>query len=451
VGRLLYLVHSLPPEEYTGTPLAAHGYARALAARGWEVTVVYPSPAAVSWAPQPYRRDGEAFTRIEVPPTHSFGAGWSIDSPAQHADARPPAVGGFRLILREVAPDLMHVVNNVHLPLDLPEVANAEGVPVVRSVTCAEDLCGLIAPVSPRSGPAGYCTPPLTPEQCARCVGAARPDLADAALAARLVRKRARAASQYRRVFDRVIFPTAWFRHYFEQTLPLDPARVRVVGMGMDLASWSGSPRATEPRPRRADGAPVVFCLAGAWDPVKLPRALVDAFTRPPLLERNDYRLVVLGAGHDDLVAPLRANPNVDLRGAYRADDLPSLLAPADVGLAPSYFETFHRVTREYLLAGLPVVGSRAGGIVDIIRHGTNGLLFDHAEPESLTRALIQLLDDRALLDRLTNGAARTPVRSLDEEADALAGLYDGLLAQRGGRRARGAPLRRPIPVPAPA
>ncbi len=257
MAKILYLVHSLPPEEHTGTPLFAYGYARAMAARGHEVTVVYPSVTTTSWALNLERLPGEAFDRVVVPPTSFLGPFWSIEAASEHPSSSPASTEAFREVLRMVDPDLVHVVNNVNLPLDFPELAKTEGIPVVRSVTCAEDLCGLIAPVSPRSGRRGYCPAPLTPEHCARCVAsvfgeaangvevaprkrtqaaAVREDREHRDLVAKLARKRARTAEQYLRVFDRTVFATAAFRHYFEQTIPLDPTRVRVIEMGLDPA-----------------------------------------------------------------------------------------------------------------------------------------------------------------------------------------------------------------------
>lgn len=496
--RLLYLVHSLPPDEHSGTPLFAYGYACSLATRGFDVTVAYTTDSATSWDLVPERRGDEPFDRVVVPPTSYRGQHWSIQAPSDNGADAPRATEAFQHLLRVVRPDLVHVVNNVHLPLNWPELAQARGIPVVRSVTCAEDLCGLIAPVSPRSGPDGTCTAPLTPEHCARCIAAvtaaaaidagekdagpgdttststlpleitaldgpgrtpsgvapvSKADRRSAAdehrrLTGSLQQKRARSASQYRRVFDRVIFATAGFRQYFEQTLPLDPATVRVIGMGMDLAPWlaqrgdragGGSDASTAsiaaaPSPDPNPGRPVVFCLAATLDPAKGFDAVTHAFTRPALLERDDYRLVLLGGGNDRLVAPmLAANPHVTWHGPYRSEDLPELLSHVDVGLSTSYFETFHRVTREYLLAGRPVIGSRAFGIPDVIRPGHNGLLFDHAEAGSLARAVIMLLDDRDLLAALTRGARTTVVRSTDDEADDLAALYAEVLAEAGG------------------
>jgi glycosyltransferase involved in cell wall biosynthesis len=478
--RLLYLVHCLPPEEQSGTPLVAYGYAHALAARGFEVTVAYPTATATPWELDPERWVGEPFDRVVVPTTSFRGEHWSIDAASDDGTDAPRANQAFLGLLRLIVPDLVHVVNNVHLPLSWPELAHEQGIPVVRSVTCTEDLCGLIAPVSPRSGSGGYCQAPLTPEGCARCVEAHRsasavvvppagrgdgpgtvisvpsassvpapdgpvpsdhtllraiadqhPRLVDA-----LRHKRARSASQYRRVFDRVVFATPGFRHYFELTLPLDPGKVRVIEMGMELSPWGGRTNggagaAFAPLPSAEPGHPVVFCLAAGLATMKGFDAVAEAFTSPGLLRREDYRLVLLGGGDERLVAPmLAANPNISWHGPYRSGDLPELLSRVDVGLSTSYFETFHRVTREYLLAGRPVIGSRAFGIPDIIRPGRNGLLFDHRDAGSLARAVITLLEDRELLATLADGARATDVRSTDDEADELAALYTEVLAE---------------------
>ncbi|HEY1989440.1 MAG TPA: glycosyltransferase family 4 protein [Acidimicrobiales bacterium] len=461
MAKILYLVHSLPPEEHTGTPLFAYGYARAMAARGHQVIVVYPSVYTTSWELAPERLPDEDFDRVVVPSTSFTGPFWSIEAASSDPTTSPTPVAAFLQLLRRVKPDVVHVVNNVNLPLDFPELAKVEGIPVVRSVTCAEDLCGLIAPVSPRSGRRGYCSAPLTPEHCARCVATVFADSGNGAgpapangarartaaldreyqqLVTKLTRKRARTAEQYLRVFERTIFATAAFRHYFEQTIPLDPAGVRVIEMGLDpaprhplsaeMTSILSEALPAEEGTSASRVKPVMFCLAATLDPAKGIDTLVEAFTDPRLRDRDDYRLCLLGGGNEDLVAGLvDTNPNVIMVGAYEPEELPALLAQMQVGLSTSGFETFHRVTREYLLAGIPVIGSRAFGIPDIVRPGKNGLLFDSTDPDSLVRAVLSLLDDHPLLAELTEGARTTPVRSCDEEADDLAALYAELLA----------------------
>ena len=450
--HVCYVVHGLPPDEHTGTPLVALGYAQALSARGWAVTVVSGTdPTVTSWAaPDTVQEPDEGFVRVRVPISPFHGVGWAIHA-ASVRGVETPAAAGFARILRRRRPDVVHVVDNVNLPLELPEVAKSAGIPVVRTVSCAEDLCALVAPVSPCSGPSGCCLPPLTAEHCAACVAAARPDLLTADPRERLhpgderddaqpgapdddawwrrnlldalQRKRARTVHQYTNVFDRIVFSNPAWRRYFEATLPLDPTRARTIAMGMDLGPWADARSAG----RSLDASePVVLGIAGTLDAVKGADALLGAFTSPELLARDDYRLRCIGGGDPALLAALTAgNPRVELHDRYRAEELPGLLADLHVGLAPSYFETFHRVTREYLLAGLPVVASRVLGVLDVVHHGVNGLLFDHAEPGAFVRAVVAILDDRELLARLRTGAAATTIRSVDDEADELCALYD--------------------------
>ena len=122
--------------------------------------------------------------------------------------------------------------------------------------------------------------------------------------------------------------------------------------------------------------------------------------------------------------------------GAFRgfpAEQLPAILHAADVGLSPSRFETFHRVTREYLSAGLPVIGSTAFGIPDVVRSGENGILFEPGDVEEFRRAVLSVLDDRAYLARLTAGARATRIRTKAEEIDDLAAEYNAIVSTPAG------------------
>jgi glycosyltransferase involved in cell wall biosynthesis len=457
--KVLFLVHAFPPEEETGTTLLAEGYVRELSQRGWEVAVLYVSPTARSWETAgALRHPGESFDRIPVPgpPLFMRGDVWSLCAPSSFAGPQHPLNVAFERILTEVAPDLVHVVDNVNLSLDWPERAAARGIPVVRTVSCAEDLCGLIPPVSPISDAVGYCLPPLTPERCARCLastggafarfeiglselngdavsgpglshaegGPARDSLIDL-----LERKRARTATQYGETFSRVIFSSRGFRAYFEGTTPLPPERAVVIPLGIDPLpgqtrsdASADSDRSTDPL--RAD-RPLVFGSVGTVAAHKGSDALVGAFLSPALLDRDDYRLTIIGGGDTSLLTELLArNPNVTWHGAYRPDELPALLGGIDIGLSTSRFETFHRVTREYLLSGIPVIGSMAFGIPEVVHPGRNGLLFDHAEPGSLQRAVTACLDDADLVSRLTAGARTTTIKSVRDEIDQMVALY---------------------------
>jgi glycosyltransferase involved in cell wall biosynthesis len=444
---VVYLVDALPPRVFGGTPLVAWDYARSVAGRGWDVSVVTPVDTIEAWdLAAPDRRRDEPFTRYEVPPTAARGIAWALEAASSPGD--PAALAWFSGVLAGRRPDVVHVISNVNLPLEWAELAHDRGIAVVRSVTGPEDLCGLGHPTSPRAGPGGYCPAPLTPARCARCVTSvfrpppepgpvdrgpsvasarAYPMVAAERTArwdAQLRRKRVRAAYDFGHVYDQILFSTSGFRTYFEQTLPLPGSRVRVVGMGL-----TPSPARPPARTRPAD-APLRLTVLGQVHPTKGVAALIDAFSHPALVGRaGEYQVTFHGGGDLHLLDALRrANPSVEVRGAYRPETLPDLLAETDVGISASRFETSHRVTREYLQAGVPVIGSLAFGIPDVVVHGRNGLLFDHADPTGLCTALVALLDDPRLRHRLGQGARATRVRHLDEEIDDVIDVYHRLL-----------------------
>lgn len=458
---VLLVVHALPPEENSGTPLVTHGYAETLGGAGWDVTVLSASANARPWAlARRSREPFEPFTRLEVPTDFGSGSSW-LDAWSEPRTPSTPigTVVQVTRTLERIRPDIVHVVDNVFLPLCIPEIAHEMGMSVVRSVSCAEDLCALVVPVSPCSGPSGYCEPPLSTEHCACCVtelegahlldrfrptGIAHVDAQrQVELRTLLGAQRARAVHQFRSVFDMVLFASEKFRSYFEQTLPLDPMRTRVVPMGVDVPVIDGDSVSNAPGAGAGAGRvePITFLVAGNAHSAKGADAIVSAFTHPEVAQRDDWRLLLAGGGERRLYGRLLEDDRVRDEGPYEPQDLVTLCAHADIGISASVFETFHRVTREYLSRGVPVIGSTAFGISDAIMDGSNGLLFDHTDGTSLRRAVQRVLDDQELLTRLRRGARTTKVRRVAEEVEEISSLYGELIARRSS-------LVGPVPLP---
>jgi glycosyltransferase involved in cell wall biosynthesis len=112
-------------------------------------------------------------------------------------------------------------------------------------------------------------------------------------------------------------------------------------------------------------------------------------------------------------------------------------VAPAEVAAAlddatalvlPSWSEGLPRVAMEAFARGRPVVGSRAGGIPDIVEDGVSGLLVPPGDAAALADALLRVLRDRALAERLAAGAAGAASRwaqTPEEYADRVAALVE--------------------------
>lgn len=118
--------------------------------------------------------------------------------------------------------------------------------------------------------------------------------------------------------------------------------------------------------------------------------------------------LLVVGGGRETapierLVAEL---PEQTRRAArFAPAEVAAALDDSSLLVLPSLSEGLPRVAMEAFARGRPVVGSRAGGIPDIVQDGINGLLVPPGDAPALAEALVRVLGDRMLLERLADGA----------------------------------------------
>lgn len=114
-------------------------------------------------------------------------------------------------------------------------------------------------------------------------------------------------------------------------------------------------------------------------------------------------------------------------------EDVGTLLSQSDVFVLPSRSEAFPNGAIEAMAAGLPVVASRVGGLLDLIDHGRTGLLVEPGDPQALAAALRQLFTDRARAAQLGD-RARAEVRqrySFDRMVESFEDLYLASLPAR--------------------
>jgi glycosyltransferase involved in cell wall biosynthesis len=135
-----------------------------------------------------------------------------------------------------------------------------------------------------------------------------------------------------------------------------------------------------------------------------------DAIAAMPamLSARPLARLLVIGDGPDrsrfeDQARALGVAERVTFTGWVDSHRLPDYYAAADIFIGPSkraangWVEAQGLTFAEALLAGLPVVATRSGGIVDVIRDGDTGLLVNEGSPGEIAAAALRLLDAPAL------------------------------------------------------
>jgi glycosyltransferase involved in cell wall biosynthesis len=113
------------------------------------------------------------------------------------------------------------------------------------------------------------------------------------------------------------------------------------------------------------------------------------------------------------------------------ADGIVAALDAASLLVLPSRSEGMGRVVVEALCRTRPVLGSRVGGIPDLVRDGENGVLVPPGDAAALAEALEALLRDRGRLEQLAAGAWESAQPWLATPADyarRMRELVDSLL-----------------------
>ena len=120
--------------------------------------------------------------------------------------------------------------------------------------------------------------------------------------------------------------------------------------------------------------------------------------------QRPNVKFIIAGDG--PLKYPLQAlaceyGLEKDVLFVGHRDDSHEILELMDIFVLPSFSEGIPMVLLEALALARPVVGSRVGGIPEVIEHGVSGLFVTAGREEELAQSCIALMDDYGWAQRL--------------------------------------------------
>jgi alpha-1,6-mannosyltransferase len=198
------------------------------------------------------------------------------------------------------------------------------------------------------------------------------------------------------RDYDRIVCCTRWAASEFER-LRVD--NLLRIPLGVDLDTFAPDHRSLELRDRYAARDDVLIVYAGRLAPEKQPERALDALES---LRAGGVPAVLVVAGSG--VMRERMEKRAEAAGlpvhflgfVHDRRELATLLASADVTLAPGPLETFCLSALESLACGTPVVANTSGGVSEIVGEGgvaatgesfVEGVKALLAEPEARRRA----------------------------------------------------------------
>lgn len=153
-------------------------------------------------------------------------------------------------------------------------------------------------------------------------------------------------------------------------------------------------------------------------------------------LAGEEPRARLLVAGRGELEAELRAETRrlgIEERVCWLGEraDVPRLLRSVDVFVLPSLWEGLSVALLEAMAAGLPIVATRVAGTDQVLEDGDSGLVVPPADDSALAAALVNVLGDPSLRERLGLRARQVAAQgySAAVQADRYLALYRELLA----------------------
>lgn len=124
----------------------------------------------------------------------------------------------------------------------------------------------------------------------------------------------------------------------------------------------------------------------------------------------ESFKLKIIGTGEQErdlkvLAVDLDLESRIEFLGHVPYEEIPKHLHRADIFIRPSIAEGFGNSFIEAMAAGLPVIATPVGGIVDFLRDGETGLFCEVKNPENIARQVTKLAGDPELRQKLiTNG-----------------------------------------------
>lgn len=185
----------------------------------------------------------------------------------------------------------------------------------------------------------------------------------------------------------------------------IESSRVRIIPNGVDIERFKPVTNVQAMKQRFGLGDEPCVLFVGSLIPRKGLPFLVEA-AKKVVKERAGTKFLIVGDG--PLKSQLMASLEIaNLSGNFKflsnlsEAQLPAIYNCADVFVLPSIQEGQGIVLLEAQASGVPVVAFDIGGVNEAVRNGESGFLVKRGDSDSLSGALLRLLSDKVLRERM--------------------------------------------------
>lgn len=220
----------------------------------------------------------------------------------------------------------------------------------------------------------------------------------------------------YRRSRLTFVTPSRWMFEMAQRSM-LQHFPIHHIPHGVDTESYRPLDREMS---REALGIPrgknVLLYLARRMNPahkasfIKGADVLAQALRDMPRSLKKETVVLLVGEGANDFASEVDL-PAVPL-GFISSDRLKAVVySAADIFLFPSRAENFPLVLLESMACGTPAIAFEVGGVPEIVRTGTTGILVEPGDTKQFTSAIVRLLENATVLSGLRARCRETALK----------------------------------------
>ncbi|GAB5098535.1 hypothetical protein YK56LOC_42520 [Caballeronia sp. HLA56] len=225
--------------------------------------------------------------------------------------------------------------------------------------------------------------------------------------------------------------------HYVRQHLisaGVPNTRVHTIYDG--IHKWHSKSHSTLRTELGIEANATVACMVAMMRDEKGHEDLIEA-VRPLAKPHMLLHVVLAGDGPEfarikNLVHRLGLETRIHMLGFRK--DVPNILNGSDMFVLPTHREALGQAFIEAMAAGVPVIGTRVGGVPELIQDGVNGLLVPPRDPSALREAIGRMANDAGLRVRLGEEGRRITERgfTVSDMAYETSLYYRSSLYERG-------------------
>jgi glycosyltransferase involved in cell wall biosynthesis len=441
--KVLHVPFCYFPDPVGGTEVFVEALARQQKDKGLQVAIAAPGAKR------------ESYRHQDIPVCRFVVSGPVQDLSELYGKGIPKAAEAFDEILSTEKPDIVHLHSFTGgLSMGVVEKAQARKIPVVFTYHTPTVSCqrGTLL----RDGKE-ICDGVLDVRKCTSCTlqGLGVHQVIGAALACmpvefgrriggyglsggpwtalrmtNLLERRMETFKQFMEHVDRIVVPCDWAREVLVKN-DVASEKISLSRLGLTRTAY----RAATLKGKSPESAPLKVAYFGRLESAKGVDILIRAIIQNKDLSlRLDIYGIAQGGSKDPYFEHLRRLVGTDSRIQFKTpvppEQVPFQLQAYDLLAVPSQgLETGPLVVLEAFAVRVPVLGSKLGGIAELVQSEVNGLLVEAQSVNAWATALSRVASQRELLSTWKRGIPEP--RAMSDVTRDMDHLYEGLLCLR--------------------